>query len=115
MPEAASHWRCSVKKVLFKISQDSRETPVPEEPPVNFEKFLRTPFLQNISERLLLKCRHCTNEAREIDCLCCRELDAILIASAKTPELEGSISRPSFYGHLLNYKSHVLVLYLPDR
>ena len=26
------------------------------------------------------KCRHCKNEAREIDCLCCREVDAIIIA-----------------------------------
>ena len=37
------------KKVLFKILQNSQEIPVPEETPVNFEKFLRTPFLQNNS------------------------------------------------------------------
>ena len=43
------------KRVFFKISQNSQETPVPEETPVNFTKFLRTPFLQNISRRLLLK------------------------------------------------------------
>ena len=43
------------KKVFFKISQNSQETPVPEETPVNFAKFLRTPFLQNNSGRLLLK------------------------------------------------------------
>ena len=65
------------KKVSFKISQNSQETPVPEETPVNFAKFLRTPFLQNNSERLLLKCGHCNNEARDIDCICCRELDAM--------------------------------------
>ena len=29
------------------------------------------------------KCGHCKNEAREKDCLCCREVDAMLIASAK--------------------------------
>ena len=40
---------------------------------------------------------HCKNEAREIDCLCCREVDAILIASAKISEHEGSISPCSFY------------------
>ena len=29
------------------------------------------------------------NEARDIDCICCRELDAMLTASAKIPEGEG--------------------------
>ena len=43
------------KKVSFKISQNSQETPVPEETPVNFAKFLRKPFLQNNFGRLLLK------------------------------------------------------------
>ena len=43
------------KKVFFKISQNSQETPVPEETPVNFAKVLRTPFLQNNSRRLLLE------------------------------------------------------------
>ena len=32
------------KKVFFKILQNSQETPVPEETPVNFAKSLRTPF-----------------------------------------------------------------------
>ena len=31
------------------------------------------------------KCRHCKNEAREIDCLCCKEVDEMLIASVKIP------------------------------
>ena len=33
------------KKVFFKISQNSQKTPVPVETPVNFAKFLKTPFL----------------------------------------------------------------------
>ena len=41
---------------------------------------------------------HCKNEAREIDSLCCREVNAMIIASAKIPELEGSISPCRFYG-----------------
>ena len=49
------------------------------------------------------KCRHCKNEAREIDCLCCREVDAMLIASAKIPVCERSISPSSFYGQLPDY------------
>ena len=91
------------KKVFFKISQKSQETPVPEETPVNFAKFLRTAFLQNNSGRLLLKGQHYKNKVREIDCLCCRELDAKRIASAEIPEREGSISSSSFYGYQPDY------------
>ena len=47
------------------MSQNSQETPVPEETPVNFAKFLRTSLLQNNSGRLLLKCGH-FNKARDI-------------------------------------------------
>ena len=43
MPEAATVGVLR-KKVFFKISQNSQETPVPEEAPVNFAKFLITPF-----------------------------------------------------------------------
>ena len=66
------------KKVFFKMSQNSQETPVPEETPVNFAKFLRTPLLQINSGRLYLKCGHFNNEGRDIDCICYRELDALL-------------------------------------
>ena len=54
MPEAATVGVLQ-KRVFFKISQKSQETPVPEETPVNFAKLLRTPFLQKSSGRLLLK------------------------------------------------------------
>ena len=43
------------------------------------------------------ECGHCKNEAREIDCLCCRKVDAMLIAAAKIPKSDGSISPSSFY------------------
>ena len=46
------------------------------------------------------KCGHCKNKAREIDSFYCREVDAILIASAKIPKREESISPCSFYGLL---------------
>ena len=48
------------------MSQNSQEAPVPEERPMNFAKFLRTTFLKNNSGQLLLKCRHCSNEVRDI-------------------------------------------------
>ena len=102
IPEAASGgvlW----KKMFFRISQNSQETPVPKEAFVNFAKFLRTLFLQNHSRRLLLKCGHCRCEAREIDCPCCRGLDAMLIASAKILEREGSILPSNFYENLSDY------------
>ena len=38
---------------------------MPEEAPVTFAKFLRTPFLLNNPGWLLLKCEHCNNEARD--------------------------------------------------
>ena len=41
---------------------------------------------------------YCQNESRELDCLYCREVNAILIASAKIPEREGSIPPCRFYG-----------------
>ena len=41
---------------------------------------------------------HCKNEAKEIDYLCCREVDAMLITSAKIPQCEGTISHPAFMG-----------------
>ena len=56
------------------------------------------------------KCGHCKNEARDIDCLCCREVDAIVIASAKIQEREGSISPCRFHGQLPDCYSHVLAL-----
>ena len=56
-----------------KMSQSSQETPAPEEISVNFAKFLRTSFLQNNSGWLLF-----IDKARDIDCICYRELDAML-------------------------------------
>ena len=71
---------------------------------VNFVKFLKTPFLHNNSRRLLLKCGYWKkNEAREIDCLCYWQMDAMLIASAKISEHKRSMSPPSFYWYLPDY------------
>ena len=81
MPEAATGgflW----KSVFFQILQNIQETPAPEETPVNFTKFFKKTFL---TDQLLLKCRHCKSKAREIDRFCCREEDAMFIASAKIP------------------------------
>ena len=47
---------------------------------------------------LLCKCGYCKSKAREIHCLLCRKVDAMLIALAKILKHEGSISSSSFYG-----------------
>ena len=46
---------------------------------------------------------HWKKEARVTDCLYYREMDAMLIVSAKIPEREGSISPFNSYGQLPNY------------
>ena len=70
--------KCSAKiGVFFKISQSSQEAAVPEETYVNVAKFL-TSFLPNNSKQLLLKCGHLNNKARDLDCTCWKELDAML-------------------------------------
>ena len=52
----SNHQRCSIKKMLLKISQNSQEKRLWRRWfPVNFENFLRAPFLQNTSGRQLLK------------------------------------------------------------
>ena len=47
-------------------------------------------FKKNISGQLLLKCRNCNNKVRDIlDCICCRELDAMLTVSAENVRVQG--------------------------
>ena len=58
------------------------------------------------------KCGYCKKEAREIDCLCCIEGNAMLIASAKFLEREGSIS--PFMSNFPTI-SHTCYPYLPSR
>ena len=72
LKQQSSHPRCSVKKVLLNISQNSLENTCAEASlvslestllkrdsntyyPVNITKFLRAPILKNIWERLHLK------------------------------------------------------------
>ena len=93
MPEAANVGVLR-KKVSFKISQNFQETLVPEETPANFCKIFKNLFSTEQLGTTASESRYCNNEARDIDCICCRELDAMLIASAKIQ---------SFYGHLPDY------------
>ena len=67
MNARSSHRRCSIKKMFLKNSQNSQENTCARVSflnkvaglrrfPLNFANFLRIPFLQNTSERLLLEC-----------------------------------------------------------
>ena len=91
---------CFVKRGVLKISQNSQENRI-----LFFNKVagFRQLFLQSNSGGLFLECEHCKNEVREIDCLCYRAVDAMLISSAKTLECEGSMRSSSFYGDLPDY------------
>ena len=97
----SSHWRCSLKcrKVRRKLLCQRKH--------VNFAKFLRISFLQNNSRRMLLKCGHFNNEARDIDCICCRELDAMLYCFG-----QGSISPSTFYGYLPDLVTRISLIQL---
>ena len=59
---------------------------------------------------------HCKNEATEIDCLCCREIevDAMLIILTKIPQCEESISLPAFMSYCRTI-SRTCQPYLPGR
>ena len=96
---AAVIWDILWKKVFFKILQYLQETLVPEKTPVNFATFLRTPFLQGncFWNATIAKAK------REKYIVFAAEMDAVLTASAKTPEHQGSISLFNFYGHLPDY------------
>ena len=76
--------------------------------PLNISEFLRILFFKEHLQWLLLKCGHYKSEVREIDWLCCRGVDAMLIALAKIPEREENISPSSYYGRLPNYQPHPL-------
>ena len=73
---------------------------MPEETPVNFAKFLRTPLLQNNSGRLLLKCGHFNGKARDIDCICSREeLDVYIVGKSFGFTLLLGLIHVDVFGH----------------
>ena len=81
------------KKISFKISQNSQK----------ICKIFKNAFFTERLRTTVSKSGYCNNEARDIDCICCRELDAMLIASAKISDGEGRTSPSSFYEHLPDY------------
>ena len=58
---------------------------------------------------------YCKSEAKEIDCFCYREMDAMLFALVKIPEYKGSILQSSFYRHFCPIISHTCQPYLLSR
>ena len=60
------------------------------------------------------KCVHCKNEAREIDCLCCREVNAMVIVRLKSRSAREASRHVDFTGNGVTV-SHTCLLYLPRR
>ena len=66
-------------------------------------KIFKNAFFTERLRTTVSKSGYCNNEARDIDCICCRELDAMLIASAKISDGKGRTSPSSFHEHLPDY------------
>ena len=101
MPEAATVGVLR-KKAFFKISQIHRKL-CARGNTCEFCKIFKNTFFTEQIRTTASESGYCNNEARDIDCICCRELGAMLIASAKIPEHEGRVSPSSFFGHLPDY------------
>ena len=100
------------KKVFFKMSQNSQETLVPEETPVNFATFLRTLFSQYSSGRLFLKYGHCNNERYGLSLLQRAGCNALLLWLKSQSAREAS-HHPAFMG-ICPTISHMYEPYLAD-
>ena len=98
MPEAATVGVLR-KKVFFKIRKSHRKLRC-QRKHYEFCKIFKNTYFTEQLRTTVSESGFCNNEARDIDCICCRELDAMLITSAKIPEREGRISPSSFYGRL---------------
>ena len=55
---------------------------------------------------------HCKNEAREIDCLCCREVNVMFFFRLKSWSAREASRHVDFMGNCLTV-SHTFLLYLP--
>ena len=112
----SSHWRCSAKKKRFyKTLQNSQEALVPKGTSMNFAKFLRTIFLQNNFEGLLLKCGHCNNEVRDIARLYLlqRARMQCVLLWLKCQSAREASHHPAFM-EICATNSHTYQSYLPD-
>ena len=90
MPEAASVGVLR-KKVFFKFCAKYTGSSCARGNTCEFCKVFKNTFFTEQLWTTASESRYCSNEARDIDCICCRELDVMLIASAKIPEGEGRI------------------------
>ena len=57
---------------------------------------------------------YCNYEARDIDCICCRELDQCLLLRLKSQSAREESHHPAFMG-ICPTISHTYQFYLPDR
>ena len=110
MPDAANVGVLRKKR----FSQNSKETPVPEETPANFAKFLRTPFLQNNSGPLLLKVDIAITMREIYIVFAVESWMQCLLLWLKSQSTREKSHHPAFMGICLII-SHTYQSYLPDR
>ena len=93
--QRSSHQRCSVKKVFLEISQSEacsfikKKTLWHRSFPINFATFLRTPFSQNTSGRLLLLLKRCFQDF-------CKEMKVVFFSVLS--------STPAFLSRTVSHK-----------
>ena len=87
---------------------------MPEETPINFAKFLRTPFLQNNSGRLLLKVDIAITK-QEIDIIFVLESRMqCLLLSLKSQRPREESHHPAFMGICPTISTRISLIYLID-
>ena len=109
--------RCHIyilMKIFLKIFQNSQETFVLEETPVNFAKFFRTPFLQNNSGQLLLKVDIAITKHEIQIVFVVESWMQCLLLQLKSQRVREESHYPAFMGNSPTI-SHICQSYLPDR
>ena len=97
MPEAATVGVLR-EKIFFKISQNSQKTPVARGNTCEFCKIFKNTFFTEQLRTTASESGYCNNEARDIDCICCRELDQCLLLRLKSQSATEESHHLAFMG-----------------
>ena len=95
----SSHWRCSAKKSVLQNVTKFTGNSCARGNTHEFCKIFKSNFLAEQFQTAASEMRILQEQSERY----CRELDAMLIVSAKIPKREESISPSSFYRHLPDY------------
>ena len=106
----SSYYRCFAKKVFLKNLVKFTGNSCARGKICEFCKIFKSTLFTEQIRTTASESGYCNNEAKNIDCIFSRELGAMLIASAKIPQRKGRVSSSSFFGHLPDYQSNLLIL-----